>query len=106
GRVGDLGRVGGAALYRLLRGAGSYYVPMPSVPGTRRLQAWLESQPRARAQFLLQVLAGFNLAYLGVYWKGFHANSMLAILQHHQVPPFGMRAATFVLWLALVETMS
>ncbi|TMQ28366.1 MAG: cyclic nucleotide-binding domain-containing protein [Candidatus Rokuibacteriota bacterium] len=104
--VDYLGLVGGAAVYLLLQGAGSYYVPMPSVPGTRRLQAWLESQPRARAQFLLQVLAGFNLAYLGVYWKGFHANSMLAILQHHQVPTFGIQAATFVLWMALVETLS
>jgi len=101
-----LGLVGGAGVYLLLQGAGSYYVPMPSVPGTAKIYAWLESQPRLRAQFLLQLLAGFNLAYLGVYWKGFHANSMLAILQAHHVPTFGIQPPTFVLWMALVEGLA
>ena len=101
-----LGLIGGAGVYLVMQGAGSYYVPMPSIPGTATIHAWLESQPRSRAQFLLQLLAGFNLAYLGVYWKGFQANSMLAILQIHHVPTFGIQPPTFVLWMALVETLS
>ena len=101
-----LGLIGGAGAYLLLQGAGSYYLPMPSVPGTAKIHAWLESQPRLRAQILLQLLAGFNLAYLGISWKGFQANCMLAILQKHHVPTFGIQPPTFVLWMALVEGLS
>jgi NADH dehydrogenase FAD-containing subunit/uncharacterized membrane protein YphA (DoxX/SURF4 family) len=101
-----LGLIGGAGVYLLLQGAGSYHVPMPSIPGTAKIQAWLESQPRLRAQFLLQLLAGFNLAYLGISWKGFQANCMLAILQEHHVPTFGIDPPTFVLLMALVEGLS
>jgi NADH dehydrogenase FAD-containing subunit/uncharacterized membrane protein YphA (DoxX/SURF4 family) len=101
-----LGLIGGAGVYLLLQGAGSYFVPAPSIPGTAKIRAWLASQPRSRAQFLLQLLAGFNLAYLGIYWKGFQANSMLAILQIHQVPTFGIQPPTFVLWMALVEGLA
>jgi NADH dehydrogenase FAD-containing subunit/uncharacterized membrane protein YphA (DoxX/SURF4 family) len=101
-----LGLIGGAGVYLLLQGAGSYFVPAPSIPGTAKILAWLANQPRLRAQFLLQLLAGFNLAYLGIYWKGYQANSMLAILQIHHVPTFGIQPPTFVLWMALVEGLS
>jgi NADH dehydrogenase FAD-containing subunit/uncharacterized membrane protein YphA (DoxX/SURF4 family) len=79
---------------------------MPTVPGTARLTAWLASQPRTRAQFLLQILAGANLAYLGIDYKFFQPNLMLAIFEMQQVPTFGIQPATFVLWMALVEGLA
>ncbi len=44
-----VGLLGGAAVYLLLQGAGSYHVPMPSIPGTARISAWLANQTRERA---------------------------------------------------------
>lgn len=104
--VAYIGLVGGAAVYLLLQGAGSYYIPMPSVPGTARITAWLADQPRARAQFLLQTLAGLNLAYLGIAYKALQPNLMLAIFELQHVPTFGIEKPTFVLWMALIETLS
>jgi len=101
-----IGLLGGAAVYLLLQGAGSYYVPMPPFPGSAKLTAWLADQPRARAQRLLNILAGANLAYLGIYYKFFQPNLMLAILGEHHVPTFGIHPPTFVLWMALIEGLS
>ena len=104
--VAYLGLVGGAGVYLLLQGAGSYYVPMPAVPGTERITAWLAGQPRQRAQFLLQTLAGLNLAYLGIEYKGLQPNLMIAVLELQRVPTFGIEKSTFVFMMALVETLS
>ena len=43
--VAYVGLLGGAAVYLLLQGAGSYHVPMPSIPGTAMISAWLADQP-------------------------------------------------------------
>ncbi|MCZ6553710.1 MAG: FAD-dependent oxidoreductase, partial [SAR324 cluster bacterium] len=106
GMVAYIGLVGGAAIYLLLQGAGSFYVPLPAFPGTRRITRWLADQPRARAQVLLRVLAGLNLMYLGIDFKLLQPNLAVAMIVEHQVPTFGMETATFVLWMALVETLS
>jgi NADH dehydrogenase FAD-containing subunit len=101
-----IGLLGGASIYLLIQGAGSYYVPMPSIPGTGKIVAFLEDQPRQRAQLFLNLLAGANLAYLGIFYKYVQPNLMLAILQEHHVPTFGIQPPTFVLWMALVEGLS
>ncbi|MGB0034063.1 MAG: hypothetical protein WBP79_01150, partial [Candidatus Acidiferrales bacterium] len=106
GMLDYFGLIGGAAFYLLLQGAGSYHVPMPAIPGTRGITAWFASQPRARAQWFLQILAGLNLAYLGIAYKFFQPNLMLAILREHHVPTFGIQPPTFVLCMALVEGLS
>jgi len=106
GMAAYIGLVGGAAIYLLLQGAGSYHVPMPTVPGTARITAWLADQPRGRAQWLLQTLAGLNLAYLGIAYKAAQPNLMLAIFELQHVPTFGIEKPTFVLWMALIETLS
>jgi NADH dehydrogenase FAD-containing subunit/uncharacterized membrane protein YphA (DoxX/SURF4 family) len=106
GMVAYLGLVGGAAIYLLLQGAGAYYVPLPSIPGTMRIVRWLEDQPRERAQWLLRMVAGLNLVYLGLAYKAFQPNLMLAILQTHHIPTLGLGPGTFVFWMALVETLS
>jgi NADH dehydrogenase FAD-containing subunit/uncharacterized membrane protein YphA (DoxX/SURF4 family) len=79
---------------------------MPAIPGTYGISAWLASQPRGRAQWLLRILAGMNLAYLGIEYKYLHPNQMVAIVVGHNVPTFGLEPATFVLFMALVETLS
>ncbi len=101
-----LGLVAGAALYLLMQGAGSYYVPMPALPGTGRVVAWLTDQPRARAQWLLQTLGGLNLTYLGVSYKALQPNLMVGVLQTQGVPTFGLEPAALVRSMALVETLS
>jgi NADH dehydrogenase FAD-containing subunit len=106
GMLDYLGLVGGAAVYLLLQGAGSYYMPMPSIPGTSKIKAWLEDQPRGRAQWLLRMLAGLNLVWLGVVYKALQPNLMMGILELHHVPTVGLEHGTFVLWMALVETLS
>lgn len=101
-----IGLAGGAASYLLLQGAGSYYLPLPHVPGTKKIVAWLASQPRLRAQKLLNILAGANLFWLGIGYKFFQPNLMLQILKEHQIPTFGIEPSTFVLWMAVVEGIS
>lgn len=104
--VAYIGLVGGAAVYLLLQGAGSYHVPLPSIPGTSKIEAWLQDQPRERAQWLLRMLAGLNLAYLGLAYKALQPNLMIAVIQLHHVPTIGLEPGTFVLWMALIETLS
>lgn len=101
-----IGLVGGAAIYLVLQGAGSFYVPMPEFPGTKRISQWLADQPRQRAQVLLRVLAGLNLVYLGIAYKFLQPNLAVEMIVTHHVPTFGLEPATFVLWMALVETLS
>jgi NADH dehydrogenase FAD-containing subunit/uncharacterized membrane protein YphA (DoxX/SURF4 family) len=104
--VAYIGLVGGAAIYLLLQGAGAYYLPLPAIPGTGRIARWLEDQPRERAQWLLRMLAGLNLVYLGVAYKALQPNLMLALLQTHHIPTLGLAPGTFVFCMALVETLS
>lgn len=101
-----IGLIGGAAVYLLFQGAGSYFLPMRPIPGTANIVAWFAAQPRARAQRLLQILAGFNLAYLAVAYKFAQPNLMLAIIREHGIPTFGIDRPTFVLWMALIEGFS
>ncbi|MEW6683721.1 MAG: FAD-dependent oxidoreductase [Nitrospirota bacterium] len=101
-----IGLVGGAAVYLLLQGAGSYAIPMPSIPGTTKIAAWLADQPRGRAQWLLRMMAGINLAYLGWEYKYHQPNLMMGIIELHHVPTLGLDPGTFVLWMALVETLA
>ena len=57
GLLAYFGIVAGAAIYLLLQGPGSLHVPMPTIPGTHKLVAWLADQPRERAQWLLRMSA-------------------------------------------------
>jgi hypothetical protein len=87
--LGYIGLVGGAAVYLLLQGAGAYSLPLPAVPGTGKIAAWLARQLRERAQWLLRMLAGLNLVYLGLQYKFLQPNLMIGIIELHQVPTFG-----------------
>ncbi|MGI9303531.1 MAG: hypothetical protein ACR2RB_12605 [Gammaproteobacteria bacterium] len=100
------GIAGGAAIYLLMRGGGAYTLPLPTHFKLARVQRWLERQPRERAQFLLRVLVGANLIYLGIAYKYLQANLGLALIVLHDVPTFGMEPATFVFGMALVETLA
>ncbi len=106
GMLDYIGLIAGAAVYLLLRGAGPYGVPMPAIRGTSKISAWLADQPRARAQWLLQILVGFNFAWLGIAYKFFQPNLMITILHDQHVPTFGIAAPLFVLSMALVEGLS
>ncbi len=52
------------------------------------------------------MLAGVNLAYLGLEYKYLRPNLMMGILELHDIPTLGLEHETFVLWMALVETLS
>ncbi|MBI2882678.1 MAG: DoxX family protein [Candidatus Methylomirabilis oxyfera] len=101
-----IGLVGAAAVYLLLRGAGPYALPLPSISGTAKLCAVLAGQPMERAQWLLRVLVGANLLYLGLEYKFRQPNLMLGVIEVAHVPTLGMEPGTLVLWMAVVETLS
>lgn len=101
-----IGLIEAAAVYLLLQGAGPYALPLPSIPGTVKLSAALASQPLERAQWLLRVFGGANLLYLGLEYKFRQPNLMLGVIEVAHIPTLGMEPGTFVLWMAVVETLS
>jgi uncharacterized membrane protein YphA (DoxX/SURF4 family) len=101
-----IGLVGAAAVYLLFQGAGPYAVPLPSFPATARLSAWFAGQPRERVQCLMRLLVGADVLYLGLAYKFAQPNLMLGVLDIHHVPTLGMAPATFVLVVAIVETLA
>ncbi|CBE68373.1 MAG: hypothetical protein F9K13_02595 [Candidatus Methylomirabilis oxygeniifera] len=101
-----IGLVGAAAVYLLFQGAGPYAAPLPSFPGTTTLSAWFASQPRERVQCLMRLLVGADILYLGLAYKFAQPNLMLGVLDLHHVPTMGMAPETFVLVVAVVETLA
>lgn len=101
-----VGLVAAASVYLMLQGPGSFYLALPTPPPFDRVTAWLAAQPRERAQFLLRMLAGANLLYLGIEYKFFHANLSIAVIELHRIPTLGLGAELFVLCMALVETLA
>ena len=61
------GIVLGAAIYLLMQGAGALYVPMPAIPGTERIAAWLDNQPVGHATLCLST---GDLGIAGIYDVG------------------------------------
>lgn len=101
-----IGLVGAAAVYLLFQGAGPYAAPLPSFPGTARLSAWFAEQPRERVQWLLRVLIGADVLYLALAYKIAQPNLMLGVIDVHHVPTLGLEPTTFVLLVAVVETLA
>ena len=93
----------GVAIYLLLQGPGSYFVPMPVEPSLLSLQTQLAAVPRQRAQAIMRVLTGFNIFYLAVVFKVFQPNLALGILTLFDVPILSSAPETFTLIMALVE---
>jgi len=93
----------GVAIYLLLQGPGSYFVPMPVEPRLLAWQARLAAVPRQRAQAIMRVLAGLNILYLAVVYKVFQPNLALGILTLFDVPLLSSAPGGFTLLMALVE---
>jgi uncharacterized membrane protein YphA (DoxX/SURF4 family) len=100
------GIVAGAAVYLLLQGGGAFALSLPVPRPFDRVAHWLAGQSRERAQFLLRMLVGANLVYLGLEYKFLQSNLALALIVLNDVPTFGMEPATFVFVMALVETLA
>ena len=96
----------GVAIYLLMQGPGSYFVPMPTDPYLRPWQAWLEAQPRQRAQAIMRVLTGITIFYLGVSFKVFQPNLAVGIITLYDVPWMSSAPEAFTLLMALVEVAS
>ena len=92
------------ALYLIIVGAGSHYVPLP-VPGTidKYCQHLVKNESVSRAQFILRVLTGFNFLYLAVYFKVLQPNLMLAIIEVHKLPIMGFSPDVFAVIIAAAE---
>ncbi len=101
-----IGLVGAAAVYLLFQGAGPYAVSLPSFPGTAALNAWFAGQPRERVQWLLRVLIGADVLYLALAYKIAQPNLMLGVIDVHHIPTLGLEPETFVLLVAVVETLA
>lgn len=97
------GAILGACLYLLLQGPGRHYLPLPTPESFRTAQTWLENQPRSRAQFILRVLTGFTMLYLGVTFKILQPTLVIGIIKTYQVPILSAAPEAFSLVMALVE---
>lgn len=97
------GAILGASLYLLMQGPGRHYPPLPIPAPFVALVAWLEAQPRPRAQFIMRVLTGLTMLYLGVAFKIMQPNLAVAILKIYQVPILSSAPEGFSLFMALVE---
>lgn len=106
GMLDYAGFIVGIAIYLLLQGAGSYYLPLPTLLKSNQWIAWLENQPRERAQFLLRMLTGANFLYVGIKYKFLQPNLTLGLVIIHHVPTFGMEPATLVLVMGTVEALA
>jgi NADH dehydrogenase FAD-containing subunit/uncharacterized membrane protein YphA (DoxX/SURF4 family) len=96
----------GVAIYLLLQGPGSYFVPMPTDPSLLELQASLAAQPRQRAQAIMRVLTGITIFYLAVVYKVFQPNLVLGIIKIHDVFLLNSAPEEFTLLMTLVEFTS
>lgn len=97
------GAILGACLYLLLQGPGRHYLPLAPPESFRSIQTWLEAQPRSRAQFILRVLTGFTMLYLGITFKIQQPNLAVGIIQTYQIPILSAAPEVFSLIMALVE---
>ena len=96
----------GANLYLVLQGSGRHYVPLPTLPLLRPLQAWLANQPRLRAQAIMRIMTGTTLLYLGVFFKVMQPNLSIAIITLYKLPILSINPEAFTLLMALVEVSS
>lgn len=97
------GAILGVSLYLLLQGPGRHYPPLPMPAFLLGVQAWLAAQPRARAQFIMRVLAGLTMLYLGIAFKIMQPNLAVAIIKIYQVPILSSAPEAFSLFMACVE---
>ncbi len=103
---GYAGALTGTAIYLLLQGPGSFYLPLPTHPGCQPLQSHLARVPRQRAQAIMRVLTGLNIFYLAVAFKVLQPNLAIAILVLHDVRLLGLSPETSTLLMTLVEFTS
>ena len=97
------GAILGASIYLLLQGPGRHYPPLPVPTVFQGIVAWLEAQPRSRAQFIMRVLTGLTMLYLGIAFKIMQPNLVIGIIKTYQIPLLSSVPEGFSLFMALVE---
>ncbi len=97
------GAILGSCLYLLLQGPGRHYLPLPVPASLVGVVAWLDAQPRCRAQAIMRVLTGFTMLYLGVTFKIMQPNLAVGIIEMYRVPLLSAAPEGFSLFMALVE---
>jgi len=93
----------GVALYLVMQGPGSHYLPLPTPAPFVAVQSWLASQPRQRAQAIMRVLTGATLLYAGVWFKVLQPNLLLGIIETYHLPILSSAPESFTLLMTLVE---
>jgi NADH dehydrogenase FAD-containing subunit/class 3 adenylate cyclase/uncharacterized membrane protein YphA (DoxX/SURF4 family) len=97
------GAVAGASIYLVMQGAGRHYLPLPTPEIFSKVQAWLAEQPRTRAQFIMRVMTGFTMLYLGITFKIMQPNLAIGIIKTYDVPLLASAPEAFSLVMALIE---
>jgi len=95
-----------SAIYLLLHGSNKFHLTLWTPKKGKLLISWFDNMPPGRAQFLLRLLLGFNLVYLGIEYKFFHPNLSIAFLELENVYTFGLTYTSFVFNMFLVETIA
>nr|WP_305908608.1 FAD-dependent oxidoreductase [Methylomarinum sp. Ch1-1]MDP4521452.1 FAD-dependent oxidoreductase [Methylomarinum sp. Ch1-1] len=93
----------GTSIYLLMQGPGRHYLPLSTPASLHGIQSWLAAQPRARAQFIMRVLTGLTMLYLGIAFKIMQPNLSVAIIKLYEVPILSSAPEGFSLFMALVE---
>lgn len=101
-----IGFVIGISLYLILQGAGLGQYPLPILKSLRSIYSFFENQPAGRAQFILRVTTGLDLALTGFICKVLHPNVTIGLLKMQHMPTFGLQMETVVFWMAIIETMA
>ena len=96
----------GILTYLFLQGAGTHYISLPIPSFAEKWTYALSKIPRQRAQFILRILVGFNILYLGIFFKVTQPNLALGIIKIHDVPILNLAPETFVFIMAVVEVLA
>ncbi len=95
-----------AGIYLSIVGPEKFYLPLPTIWGLGKLRNVLENFSDDKAAFLLRILTGLNLVYIGIHYKFLQPNLAYEIIEKYQVPTFGFEIATFVFIMGTVEVAS
>jgi uncharacterized membrane protein YphA (DoxX/SURF4 family) len=98
-----LGHLVAPAVLLLFSGSGRFAIPLPTVPGARRLVTLLEGQPLQRVMFVVQMMVGATFVYMGLAKKLLQPNLIIGVLESHGFSFLGIPVEIIAFCMAMVE---